>query len=151
MAFIWDIIIRFEDTISKARLKITFSKSHLDLPGANMLSLSPPGRVLTQPAEKCWTDIVTYVGATSANDVGPTCICPSVQCWHNVVTPPTMTLCQRFANVITYCILLYLMVGITFAQCLYEWLAKRWHNFIIAHCLSTITIKITTFIWKAVA
>ena len=46
-------------------------------------------------------------------------ICPSVQRWHNVVTPPTMTLCQRFANVITYCILLYLMVGTTFAHCLF--------------------------------
>ena len=33
----------------------------------------------------------------------------------------------------------------------YEWLAKRWHNFIIAHCLSTIMIKKTSFIWKAVA
>ena len=101
--------------------------------------------------DRRWANVVTYVGATSANDVGPMWICPSVQHWHDVVTPPTMTLCQRFANVITYCILLYLMVGTTFAHCLYEWLAKHWHNFIIAHCLSTVTIKITSFIWKAVA
>ena len=94
--------------------------------------------------DRRWANVVTYVGATSANDVGPTWICPSVQHWHNVVTP-TMTLFQRFAKVITYCILLYLMVGTTFAHCLYEWLAKHWHNFIIAHCLSTITIKITSF------
>ena len=84
--------------------------------------------------DRRWANVVTYVGAMSANDVGPMWICPSVQRWHNVVTPPTMTLCQRFANVITYCILLYLMVGTTFAHCLYEWLAKPWHNFIIAHC-----------------
>ena len=96
--------------------------------------------------DRRWANVVTYVGAMSANDVGPMWICPSVQRWHNVVTPPTMTLCQRFANVITYCILLYLMVGTTFAHCLYEWLAKHWRNFIIAHCLSTITIKITSFI-----
>ena len=96
--------------------------------------------------DRRWANVVTYVGPTSANDVGPTWICPSVQRWHNVVTPPTMTLCQRFANVITYCIFLYLVVGTTFAYCLYEWLAKHWHNFIIAHCLSTITIKITSFI-----
>ena len=101
--------------------------------------------------DRRWSNVVTYVGATPANDVGPTCICPSVQRWHNVVTPPTMTLCQSFANVITYCLSLYLMVGTTFAHCLYEWLAKHWHNFIIAHCLSMITIKITSFIWKAVA
>ena len=101
--------------------------------------------------DRCWANVVTFVGAMSGNDVGPMRICPSVQRWHNVVTPPTMTLCQRFANVITYCILLYFMVGTTFAHCLYEWLAKHWHNFIIAHCLSTITIKITSFIWKAVA
>ena len=94
--------------------------------------------------DRRWANVVTYVGATSANDVGPTWICPSVHHWHNVVTP-TMTLFQRFAKVITYCILLYLMVGTTFAHCLYEWLAKHWHNFIIAHCLSTITIKITSF------
>ena len=96
--------------------------------------------------DRRWANVVTYVGAMSANDVGPMWICPSVQRWHNVVTPPTMTLCQRFANVITYCILLYFMVGTTFAHCLYEWLAKHWHNFIIAHCLSTITIEITSFI-----
>ena len=101
--------------------------------------------------DRRWANVVTFVGAMSGNDVGPMRICPSVQRWHNVVTPPTMTLCQRFANVITYCILLYFMVGTTFAHCLYEWLAKHWHNFIIAHCLSTITIKITSFIWKAVA
>ena len=65
-----------------------------------------------------WANVITYVGATSANDVGPTWICPSVQHWHNVVTPPTMTLCQRLANVIAYCILLYLMVGTTLAQCI---------------------------------
>ena len=98
--------------------------------------------------DRCWANVVTYVGAMSANDVGPTWICPSVQRWHNVVTPPTMTLCQRFANVITYCILLYLMVGTTFPHCLYEWLAKHWHNFIIAHCLSTTSIKITSFYMK---
>ena len=68
--------------------------------------------------DRRWANVVTYVGATSVNDVGPTWICPSVQRWHNVVTPPTMTLYQRFANVITYCILLYLMVGTTFAHCL---------------------------------
>ena len=96
--------------------------------------------------DRRWANVVTYVGAMSANDVGPMWICPSVQRWHNVVAPPTMTLCQRFANVITYCILLYFMVGTTFAHCLYEWLAKHWHNFIIAHCLSTITIEITSFI-----
>ena len=66
--------------------------------------------------DRRWANVVTYVGATSANDVGPTWICPSVQRRHNVVTPPTMTLCRRFANVITYCILLNLMVGITFAH-----------------------------------
>ena len=65
-----------------------------------------------------WANIITYVGTTSANDVGPMCLYPSVQHWHNIVTPPTMTLCQRFANVITYCILLYLMVGATLAQCI---------------------------------
>ena len=64
-------------------------------------------RSSTQLAEKCWANVVTYVGATSANDVGPTWICPSVQRWHNVATPPTMTLCQRFANVITYCIVIF--------------------------------------------
>ena len=91
--------------------------------------------------DRRWANVVTYVGATPANDVWPTWICPSVQRWHNVITPPIMTLCQRFANVINYCILLYLMFGTTFAHCLYEWLAKQWHN-----CLSTITIKITSFI-----
>ena len=116
--------------------------------------------------DRRWANVITYVGAMSANDVGPTWICPSVQRWHNVITPPTMTLCQRFANAITCCILLYLMVCTTFAHYLYEWVAKHWHihphkinaipaqyyiNFIIAHCLSTITIKITSFIWKAVA
>ena len=45
--------------------------------------------------DRHWANVVTYVGATSANDVGPAWICPSVQCWHNVVTPPIMTLCQR--------------------------------------------------------
>ena len=85
--------------------------------------------------DRRWANVVSYVGATSANDVGPMWICPSVQRWHNVVTPPTMTLCQRFANVITYCILLYFMViGTTFAQCLYEWLAKHWHNFMKQWC-----------------
>ena len=85
--------------------------------------------------DRRWANVVTYVGATSANYVGPMWICPSVQRWHNVVTPPTMTLCQRFANVITYCILLYFMViGTTFAQCLYEWLAKHWHNFMKQWC-----------------
>ena len=85
--------------------------------------------------DRRWANVVTYVGATSANDVGPMWICPSVTRWHNVVTPPTMTLCQRFANVITYCILLYFMViGTTFAQCLYEWLAKHWHNFMKQWC-----------------
>ena len=63
---------------------------------------------LTQLAEKCWANIITYVGAMSANDVGPTWLCTLVQRWHNVVTPPTMTLFQYFANIITYCILLYL-------------------------------------------
>ena len=85
--------------------------------------------------DRRWANVVTYLGATSANDVGPTWICPSVQRWHNVVTHPTMKLCQHFANIITYCILLDLMVGTTFAICLYQWLAKYWHNFIIAHCL----------------
>ena len=101
--------------------------------------------------DRRWANVVTYVGATSANDGGTTWICPSVQRWHNVVTSSTMTLCQRFANVITYFILLYLMVGTTFAHCLYEWWAKHWHNFNIAHRLSTITIEIISFIWKAVA
>ena len=57
--------------------------------------------------DRRWANVVTYVGATSANDVGPTWICPSVQRWHNVATPPTMTLCQSFANVITYCIVIF--------------------------------------------
>ena len=57
--------------------------------------------------DRRWANVVTYVGATSANGVGPTWICPSVQRWHNVATPPTMTLCQRFANVITYCIVIF--------------------------------------------
>ena len=73
---------------------------------------------------RCWANIITYVGATSASDVGPTWLCPSVQCWHNVVTPPTMTLCQRFAYIITYCILLYLMVDTTLAKCIMNgWLS----------------------------
>ena len=92
--------------------------------------------------DRRWANVVTYIGAASANDVGPTWICPSVQRWHNVVTPPTMRLCQRFANVITYCILLYLMVGTTLAQRLYEWLAKCWHNFRAANLwkLTAVTI-----------
>ena len=53
-----------------------------------------------------WANVITYVGAMS------------VQRWHSIVTPPTMTLCQRFVNVITYCILFYLMVGTTVAQCI---------------------------------
>ena len=58
-----------------------------------------------------------------------------------------LTFCQRY-NLLQF---VSLMVGTTSAHCLYEWLAKHWHNFIIAHHLSTITIKITSFIWKAVA
>ena len=69
-------------------------------------------------------NVVTYVGATSANDVGPTWICPLVQHWHNVVTPPKMTLCQRFANAITYCILLY------------RWLVIRLHTVYVNGWLS---------------
>ena len=81
-------------------------------------------QAFSQPAEKCWADVITYVGATPANDVGPTWLCPSVQRWHNIVTLPTMTLCQPFANKITYCILLYLMVGTTLAQCIMNgWLS----------------------------
>ena len=76
--------------------------------------------------DRRWANIVTYVGAMSANEVGPTWICPSVQRWHNVVTPPTMTLCQRFANVINYCILLYLMVGTTFAPFLFLLTCLNW-------------------------
>ena len=95
-------------------------------------SMSPASREML---DRRWANVVTYVGATSANDFGPMWICPSVQRWHNVVTPPTMTLCQRFANVITYCILLYFMViGTTFAQYLYEWLTKHWHNFMKQWC-----------------
>ena len=99
-----------------------YAKHHL-LQRFSQRSCQCPTNILkmhSQLAEKCWANVVTYVGATSANDVGPMWICPSVQRWHNVVTPLTMTLCQRFANVITYCILLYLMVGTTFAHCLYE-------------------------------
>ena len=66
----------------------------------NFFSYSPASREML---DRRWANVVTYVGATSANDVGPTWICPSVQRWHNFATPPTMTLCQRFANVITYC------------------------------------------------
>ena len=95
-------------------------------PLASEIEIHPASREML---DRRWANVVTYVGTTSANDVGPTWICPSVQRWHNVLTPPTVTLRQRFANVITYCILLYLMVSTTFAQCLYEWLAKRWHNF----------------------
>ena len=81
-------------------------------------------QALSQPAEKCWADVITCIGATSANDAGPTWLCPSVQRWHNIVTFPTMTLCQRFANIITYCILLYMMVGTTLAQCIMNgWLS----------------------------
>ena len=117
---------------------------HLNIwnPGSETFTINAQGRYWyhMNPAsremlDRRWANVVTYVGATSANDVGPMWICPSVQRWHNVITPPTMTLCQRFANVITYCILLYFMViGTTFAQCLYEWLAKHWHNFMKQWC-----------------
>ena len=61
------------------------------------IQLTPHSREML---DRRWANVVTHV--TNANDVGPTWICPSVQRWHNVVTPPTMTLCQSFANVITF-------------------------------------------------
>ena len=69
--------------------------------------------------DRRWANVITYVGAMSANDVGPTWICPSVQRWHNVITPPTMTLCQRnnllhfviFDGLYYVCTLFIWMVG----------------------------------------
>ena len=66
-----------------------------------------------------WANAITYVGAMSANEVGPAWLCPSMQRWHHVVTPPTMTLCQR-NNLLHFVI----FDGTALAQCIMNgWLS----------------------------
>ena len=86
----------------------------------------------TQLAKKCWANVITYVGATSEMTLGQRGFVH--RC--NVGT----TFCQR-SNLLHFVIFdgCY-NVGTMY----YEWLAKRWHNFIIAHCLSTIMININS-------
>ena len=88
----------------------------------------PPDPASKEMLGQHWANVITYVGATSE-----------------------MTLGQRGfvhrCNVgTTFCQSNNLLHFIIFDGCYYvgtmyyEWLAKRWHNFIIAHCLSTIMI-----------
>ena len=60
--------------------------------------------------DRRWANVVTYVGTTSAIDVGPTWICPSVQRWHITSLSPIACRRLRLRNIILILVIVNLHI-----------------------------------------